>query len=170
MEKEGAHHEVAERLSRSEERFRLLVSAVVDYAIFMLDPDGIVTTWNEGAQRIKGYSADEIIGRHFSAFYTPEDQARGKPQRALSIAAREGHFQDEGWRIRMDGSRFWASVVITALRDETGKLRGYGKVTRASPPSGRSKSDCRNTPGRWPSSSTPRPSSSTSPRMSFASH
>ena len=130
MESEGGHHEAAEQLSRSEERFRLLVSAVIDYAIFVLDPQGIVTSWNEGAQRIKGYHADEIVGRHFSVFYTPEDQARGKPRRALTIAARDGHFLDEGWRVRMDGTRFWASVVITALRDETGKLRGFGKVTR----------------------------------------
>ena len=120
----------AEQLLRSEERFGLLVSAVIDYAIFMLDPDGRVITWNEGAQRAKGYTRDEIIGRHFSVFYPPEDQASGKATRALETAAREGRYEDEGWRVRKDGTRFWASVVITALRDETGTIRGFGKVTR----------------------------------------
>jgi PAS domain S-box-containing protein len=120
----------AEQLLQSEERFGLLVSAVVDYAIFVLDPEGHVITWNEGAQRAKGYTRDEIIGRHFSVFYPPEDQASGKPQRALETAARDGRYEDEGWRIRKDGTRFWASVVITALRDETGSIRGFGKVTR----------------------------------------
>ena len=117
-------------LRHSEERFALFVSVVKEYAMFMLDPHGIVTTWNEGAQRTKGYTASEIIGRHFSLFYPPEDVARHKPERALEIAAAEGRYLDEGWRVRKDGSRFWASVVLTALRDETGKLRGYGKVTR----------------------------------------
>jgi PAS domain S-box-containing protein len=114
----------------SEERFGLFVSAVVDYAIFMLDPTGVVITWNEGAQRAKGYTASEIIGKHFSVFYPPEDIANGKPQRALRIAEEEGRYVDEGWRMRKDGTRFWASVVLTALRDDTGKLRGFGKVTR----------------------------------------
>ncbi len=122
--------DTAARLLQSEERFSLLVSAVVDYAIFMLDPTGIVLTWNEGAERIKGYRAEEIIGRHFSVFYPPEDREALKPQRGLEIAARDGRFDAEGWRVRKDGSRFWASVVITALRDETGRLRGFGKVTR----------------------------------------
>ncbi|HKV88972.1 MAG TPA: PAS domain-containing protein [Candidatus Dormibacteraeota bacterium] len=101
-----------------------------DYGIFMLDPNGIVVSWNEGAQRIKGYTAAEIIGRHFSLFYPPEDLARRKPEHALEVATRDGRYEDEGWRVRRDGTRFWASVVITALRDETGRLRGFGKVTR----------------------------------------
>ncbi len=117
-------------LRSSEERFRRLIAEVKDYAIFMLDEEGNVKTWNEGAERIKGYSADEIIGRHFSCFFTSEDIERGKPGEALSIAARQGRSEDEGWRIRKDGSRFWASVVITALHDESGKLLGFTKVTR----------------------------------------
>ncbi|OLC45438.1 MAG: hypothetical protein AUH80_08670 [Chloroflexi bacterium 13_1_40CM_4_65_16] len=118
------------RLSSSEERFGLLVSAVLEYAIFMLDPKGTIVSWNEGAQRIKGYRADEIIGRHFSVFYAPEDRAAKKPTRALQKAERDGQFKGEGWRVRKDGTRFWASVVITALRDESGSLRGFAKVTR----------------------------------------
>src|SRR5690349_7257759 len=119
----------AEQLLRSEERFGLLVSAVVDYAIFMLDPDGHVITWNEGAQRAKGYTRDEIVGRHFSVFYPPEDQASGKATRALETAAREGRYEDEGWRVRKDGTQFWASVVITALRDASGEVQGFLKIT-----------------------------------------
>ena len=119
-----------EHLRESEERFRLLVQSVRDYAIFMLDPQGYVVTWNEGARRIKGYPDDEIIGRHFSTFYPREDVERGKPPWELEVAAREGRFEDEGWRIRRDGSHFWANVVITALRDASGKLIGYAKVTR----------------------------------------
>src|SRR5215207_8135186 len=102
----------------SEERFRLLVEATEDYAIFMLDPSGRIVSWNRGAERIKQYRADEIIGQHFSRFYPPADVASGKPQRALDTAARDGRFEDEGWRVRKDGTRFLASVVITALRDE----------------------------------------------------
>jgi PAS domain S-box-containing protein len=117
-------------LGESERRFRLLVSSVKDYAIFMLDPAGIVTTWNEGAQRLKGYAADEIVGRSFESFYTPEDLARGWPRRELEIAQHDGRVEDIGWRIRKDGSRFWADVVITALRAEQGELVGYAKVTR----------------------------------------
>lgn len=120
----------SERLRRSEERFELLVSSVMEYAIFMLDTGGVISSWNAGAQRIKGYSADEIVGRHFSIFYPPDDIAAGKPARELVIAEREGKYEEEGWRLRKDGSRFWASVVITALKDETGTLRGFGKVTR----------------------------------------
>ena len=110
--------------------FPLLVSSVMDYAIFALDPTGHVLTWNEGAQRMKGYRPEEIIGQHFSIFYPPDQQASGYPQTELVLAANEGRWEDEGWRVRKDGTRFWANVVITALRDETGKLVGYGKVTR----------------------------------------
>lgn len=109
---------------------QLLVEAVQDYAIFLLDGEGYVTTWNIGAQRIKGYKANEIIGKHFSAFYPPEDLAAGKPRRELEIAAREGRVEDEGWRVRKDGSRFWANVVITALRNQQGEIYAFGKVTR----------------------------------------
>ena len=119
-----------DELSRSEERFSLLVSAVVDYAIFMLSLDGRVVSWNEGAQRIKGYSHDEAIGQHFSIFYRPEDVANGKPNRVLEQAIEHGRFEDEGWRVRKDGSQFWASVVVTALKDRGGVLRGFAKVTR----------------------------------------
>ena len=109
---------------------RLLVESVRDYAIFALDPTGHVISWNIGAQRIKGYQANEIIGRHFSAFYPQEDIDRGKPDWELTVAADVGRFEDEGWRLRKDGSMFWANVVITALRDERGELVGYAKVTR----------------------------------------
>jgi len=119
-----------EALRLSEERFRLLVAEVKDYAIFMLDPDGRVQTWNEGAEKIKGYPADEIVGQHFSRFYTQEDNDRGKPEEELKIAAAQGRWEEEGWRVRKDGSTFWASVVITALRDQEGKLLGFTKVTR----------------------------------------
>jgi PAS domain S-box-containing protein len=119
-----------EALRSSEERFRLLVTAVGDYGIFMLDPEGYVASWNEGAQRIKGYSPDEIIGRHFSSFYPPNKVAEGFPTYELEIAARDGRFEDEGWRVRKDGSRFWANVVITALRNAAGELIGFAKVTR----------------------------------------
>ncbi|ACL63282.1 hybrid sensor histidine kinase/response regulator [Methylobacterium nodulans] len=117
-------------LRETEERFRLLVQGVRDYAIFMLSPEGIVTNWNSGAQRIKGYSEAEIIGQHFSRFYTEEDRAAGVPARALETAARVGKFEAEGWRVRRDGTRFWASVLIDAIRDETGRLVGFAKVTR----------------------------------------
>jgi PAS domain S-box-containing protein len=110
--------------------YRLLVESVRDYAIFMLDPEGHVATWNVGAERIKGYRADEIIGRHFSTFYPSERVVEGFPQHELNVAAHVGRFEDEGWRIRKDGSRFWANVVITALRDQTGELVGFAKVTR----------------------------------------
>jgi PAS domain S-box-containing protein len=114
----------------SEDRFRLLVEAVQDYAIFMLDPGGNIVSWNIGAQRIKGYHAAEIIGKHFSHFYPPEDLKAGKPQTELKLAAKNGRFEDEGWRLRKDGSRFWANVVITAVYDNAGNLIGFGKVTR----------------------------------------
>jgi PAS domain S-box-containing protein len=117
-------------LRRTEERFRLLVDAVQDYAIFMLDVQGHVSSWNTGAARIKGYGVSEIIGKHFSIFYTEEDIRAGKPARELEVAAKEGRFEDEGWRLRKDGSRFWANVILTAIRDDTGTLIGFGKVTR----------------------------------------
>jgi PAS domain S-box-containing protein len=119
-----------EALRQSEERFRLLVSGVKDYAIFMLDPDGRVATWNAGAERFKGYAAQDIIGQPFSRFYTPEDIAADKPGQELRTAVAEGRVEDEGWRLRKDGSRFWANVLITALRDDKGKLLGFSKITR----------------------------------------
>jgi PAS domain S-box-containing protein len=112
------------------EQFRLLVESVKDYAIFILDPQGNIVSWNEGAQRIKGYSPDEIIGRHFSRFYTPEDLARGKPDEHLRAAASQGRYAAEGWRVRKDGSRFWANVIVTALRNRGGDLVGFAKITR----------------------------------------
>jgi PAS domain S-box-containing protein len=122
--------EAENRLRESEERFRLLVQSVKDYAIFMLDEEGRVASWNEGAERIKGYAADEIIGKHFSVFYLPEAVATAFPMYELEVARQTGRFEHEGWRLRKDGSRFWANVVITAVRDEQGKLIGFGKVTR----------------------------------------
>jgi PAS domain S-box-containing protein len=119
-----------EELRLSEERFRLLVESVADYAIYMLDPTGIVSSWNLGAQRFKGYSASEIIGQHFSRFYTPEDRAIDFPAYALGTAEREGRFEAEGWRMRKDGTRFWAHVVIDAIRNDDGKLLGFAKITR----------------------------------------
>jgi PAS domain S-box-containing protein len=118
------------RVRESEERFRLLVDGVRDTAIFMLDLEGRVQTWNSGAERIKGYRAQEIIGQHFSRFYSEEDVRAGKCERELTTAASEGHVEDEGWRVRKDGSKFWGSVTITAIRDRTGELRGFAKVTR----------------------------------------
>ncbi|QRM28335.1 PAS domain-containing sensor histidine kinase [Microvirga sp. VF16] len=122
--------EAQEELRRSEERFRLLVQGVTDYAIYMLDPEGHVTNWNSGAQRLKGYREHEIVGQHFSTFYTPEDREAGLPQHALETAAREGRFEKEGWRVRKDGSRFFAHVIIDAIRNEQGHLIGFAKVTR----------------------------------------
>ena len=119
-----------EALRRSEELFRSLVEGVKDYAIFMLDPEGRVISWNAGAERINGYRAEEIIGRHFSCFYIPEDLARGKPEGEFKVAVARGRFEEEGWRVRKDGSRFWANVVVTPLKDEAGQLRGFAKVTR----------------------------------------
>jgi PAS domain S-box-containing protein len=121
---------VGRELHERDELFQLLISNVRDYAIFVLDPHGHIATWNTGAQLIKGYTASEVIGRHFSIFFPPEDIASGKPQRALETAARDGRYQDENWRVRKDGTRFWASIVITALYDQVGQLRGFGKVTR----------------------------------------
>jgi PAS domain S-box-containing protein len=113
-----------------EGRYRLLVEAVTDYAIYMLDPTGIVTSWNAGAERFKGYTRAEIIGQHFSRFYSEADQNQGLPARALETAAREGKFENEGWRIRKDGSRFWAYVIIDPIRDRSGELLGFAKITR----------------------------------------
>ncbi|HEV7992799.1 MAG TPA: PAS domain S-box protein [Gemmatimonadaceae bacterium] len=135
----GARHSaaafLAERgavtsLAQSGGLYQLLVESVIDYAIFALDPTGIVITWNAGAQHLKGYRAEEIIGRHFSTFYRLEDRAAGKPEWELEVAARDGRVEDEGWRLRKDGTLFWANVVITALRDPQGQLVGYAKVTR----------------------------------------
>src|SRR2546422_5424633 len=120
----------AEALRASEERFRLLVGNVRDYAIYMLDPTGHVVSWNRGAEQIKGYAAEEIIGQHVSRFYAPEDAAAGKPAAALEAAAAAGRYEEENWRVRKDGSRFWANVVMTAVRDERGKLLGFAKGTR----------------------------------------
>ena len=119
-----------ERLRQSEELFRLLVSSVQDYAIFMLDPGGHIISWNAGAQRIKGYEPEEIIGKHFSVFYPKEDVESRKPWRELDVATAYGSMEDEGWRVRKDGSRFWANVIISAVRDSEGTLRGFAKVTR----------------------------------------
>jgi PAS domain S-box-containing protein len=120
----------AETLRRSEEEFRLLVQGVTDYAIYLLNPKGIITNWNAGAERIKGYQANEVIGSHFSRFYSAEDAAAGLPQLGLETALREGRFEKEGWRYRKDGSRFWANVVIDPIRDPNGTLIGFAKITR----------------------------------------
>jgi PAS domain S-box-containing protein len=119
-----------ERLRQSEERFRLLVDGVQDYAIYMLNVEGLVTSWNAGARKIKGYESDEIIGRHFSVFYPREDIDAGRPWIELALAREQGRAEDEGWRVRKDGSKFWARVVVTALRDEHDRLRGFAKVTQ----------------------------------------
>lgn len=119
-----------ENLRQSEERLRLMVESVQDYSIYMLDENGMVASWNVGAERAKGYKAAEIIGKHFSRFYTPLDIQNNKPQRNLEIALREGHCLDEGWRLRKDGTEFWASVVITPVKNKDGSLRGFAKVTR----------------------------------------
>ena len=120
----------ATALEDLEHRYELMVESVKDYAIFMLDPQGRITSWNIGAQRLKGYTSDEILGKHFSIFYPPEDRERDKPARELEIAAHEGRLEDEDWRVRKDGSRFWANVIISAVRDENGELLGFAKVTR----------------------------------------
>src|SRR5690348_16275190 len=114
----------------SDEVFRLLVDNVVDYAIFLLDPEGHIVSWNKGAELLKGYRRDEIIGEHFSIFYTPVDLAAEKPSLELRAAREEGRLEEEGWRLRKDGSRFWANVLITSILDEQGNLIGYGKITR----------------------------------------
>ena len=125
-----ARRRVEEELRKSEEGFRLLVDGAVDHALFMLDPSGRVTTWNPGAERIKAWCADDILGRHFSVFYVPEDVASGLPERHLERAAAEGRAESDGWRVRANGQRFWAETTLSAVRDESGTLRGFAKVTR----------------------------------------
>ncbi|HEV3010073.1 MAG TPA: PAS domain-containing sensor histidine kinase, partial [Burkholderiales bacterium] len=119
-----------EALRQSEERFRLLIEGVVDYAIFMLDPEGMITSWNAGAERIKGYGRDEILGKHLSRFYLPEDVEAGKPWEELATARRDGRAESEGWRVRKNGERFWARAVVSSLYDDAGHLRGFAKVTQ----------------------------------------
>jgi PAS domain S-box-containing protein len=116
--------------SQNSDLLQLLVETVKDYAIIMLDTEGRVLTWNPAAERLKGYQADEIVGQHFARFYTSEDVQKGKPEHELETATRVGRYEDEGWRVRKDGTRFWANVVVTSLRDKEGNLRGFGKVTR----------------------------------------
>src|SRR5262245_3266423 len=130
MTSQSKTSDVNEALRESEQQFQLLVQGVKDYAIFMLDPQGRITTWNSGAERIKGYRAEEVIEEHFSRFYTQEDQREGVPMRALLRAATEGRHEAEGWRVRKDGSRFQASIVIDPIHDDAGKLIGLAKVTR----------------------------------------
>ena len=114
----------------SEGRYRLLVESISDYAIYLMDPDGTVVNWNLGAQRFKGYTADEIVGQNFAKFYSEEERAAGVPKRNLERAAKEGRFEEEGWRYRKDGSRFWANVVIDRIVDPAGRLIGFAKITR----------------------------------------
>src|SRR5881394_2385615 len=126
----GDNGSTTSALHRTAEQFHILVDSVEEYAIYLLDPNGNVVTWNTGAQKIKGYTAEEIVGKNFACFYTAEDVAAGKPQRNLSEAARRGNIRDQGLRVRKDGSTFEAEVILTALRNDQGKLRGYSKVTR----------------------------------------
>ena len=125
-----ARRAAADALRESERQFRLLVAGVTDYALYMLDPNGVITSWNAGAERIKGYKADEIIGHHYSKFFTAPDRENGIPLRALSTALKEGRYEAEGWRVRKDGTLFWANAIIDSIRDERGKLIGFAKITR----------------------------------------
>jgi PAS domain S-box-containing protein len=125
-----ANSRLADAVKHGGRIYQLMVESVRDYAIFLLDPNGYIASWNRGAERFKGYTADEIIGQHFSVFYGPEDLAARKPEWELEVAARDGRFEDEGYRIRKDGTQFWANVILTALRDEDGSLVGFAKVTR----------------------------------------
>ena len=128
---QNSHYDpTTERLRQSEERFQILIDTIQDYAIYILDPEGFVISWNSGAERIKGYSAQEIVGQHFSRFYTPDDIRINKPKQNLDIAARTGKYEDESLRMRKDGSLFWANVLITAIRDSSGTLTGFAKVVR----------------------------------------
>src|SRR5437867_5189817 len=115
---------------QSDDLLRCLVDSIRDYAIILLDPQGTILSWSAAAERLKGYRKDEIVGQHFSRFYPKEDIQRGKPETELRVATAEGRFEDEGWRLRKDGTQFWANVVITALRDKSGNLRRFGQVTR----------------------------------------
>jgi PAS domain S-box-containing protein len=126
----SAREDAERRIRETEQRFRTLVDNVKDYAIYWLDPSGRIVTWNAGAERIKQYRAEEILGQHFSRFYTPEDVAAGEPERTLETAAAEGRVENEGWRVRRDGSRFWANTIVTALRDASDRLLGFAKITR----------------------------------------
>lgn len=128
--RQNAGHGTTERLRQSEERFQVLIDSIQDYAIYILDPNGFVTSWNTGAQRIKGYRPKEIVGKHFSRFYTPDDNRINKPKRNLETAAAKGRYEDESLRMRKDGSIFWANVLITAIRDDSGNLTGFAKVVR----------------------------------------
>ena len=120
----------SDHLASDERSYRLLVQAIIDYAIFMIAPDGIIATWNAGAERIKGYKPEEIIGKPYATFFTDEDRARGLPNELLETARQNGRAESEGWRMRKDGSRFWALAVIDTIRDETGQLIGFAKITR----------------------------------------
>lgn len=134
--------------TNEESVFRLFINQVTDYAIFLLSPTGEVASWNPGAERIKGYKSEEIIGKHFRVFYPPGDIASGKPEQELEVAAASGRFEDEGWRLRKDGSRFWANVIITAVQDRSGRLVGFGKVTRDLTERKRSEEQMRELSGR----------------------
>jgi PAS domain S-box-containing protein len=129
-EQNHGHHQTTERLRQSAEQVQILVDSIQDYAIYILDPNGFVVSWNSGAQRIKGYSAKEIVGKHFSRFYTADDNRINKPKQNLEIAAVKGRYEDESLRVRKDGSIFWANVLITAIRDDAGNLTGFAKVVR----------------------------------------
>ena len=130
MKEQRKKNSYVQELEVTGETFRLFVNQVKDYAIFLLDVQGNVSTWNAGAEALKGYTADEIIGKHFSRFYEERDAAKGKPRSLLEKAMEEGRVEDEGWRVRKDGTRFWADVVITAIHDEAGTLHGFAKITR----------------------------------------
>ena len=149
-----ASQTVVDLAARNERAFPLLIESTTDYGIFMLDPKGVVATWNAGAERIMGYTPGEIIGKHFSTFYPPEAIARNWPATELERAARDGRIEDEGWRVRKDGARFWANVVITALRDEEGRLIGFGKVSRDLSDRKRAEQELRDSEERFASSST----------------
>ena len=163
MQDVTAQRGAEEELRRSELRFRLLVEAVSDYAIFMLSPVGLVESWNPGAERIKGYAADEIIGKHFRIFYPLDVRQARHPEHELELALRDGHYEEEGWRIRKDGTRFWANVLITPVRDRHGDLIGFAKITRDN---SERRLMLRGAGGRSPPSSPRRtPSSTRQPRI-----